>query len=95
MPRDNRGFSLVGFEPDADCEHLFSRMLEEARRGVLVGAIVVPLYKRIHVRQGETERQYAVSLCGWASNNHTLSAGILNCCTRLVEESALRDAGLV
>lgn len=69
---------------------LHARLAEEARRGELVGSIVIPLYRR-----DQGKKQYLIALSGWAAENPTFAAGAMSVCQLLMQEKGLDDAGLL
>lgn len=83
-------FRLAGIDPSVDSKELFERLALQAQSGELVGAIVISMCRR-----AKSEKQYYLSLSGWASNNPTFASGAMSACQVLVQELALQDAGLL
>ena len=76
--------------PSEQTAQLHARLTEEARRGELVGSIVIPLYRHNHGK-----KQYLIALSGWAAENPTFAAGAMSVCQLLLQEKGLHDAGLL
>lgn len=83
-------FTLAGIEPDQDSRKLFANLMKQADGGELVGAIVIAMCRP----KAKTKRYY-LSLSGWAADNPTFSAGAMSACLTLLNELALKKAGLI
>lgn len=83
-------FKLVAIHIDEDSKALFKRLVSQATDGELVGAIVISMCRR-----RKTGKFYTLSLSGWASHNPTFAAGAMSACQVLLQELALKEAGLI
>jgi hypothetical protein len=81
---------LAKLAPDKDTRELFARLMKDAERGEITGAIVVALCRR---RAG-TRQHYFMLLSGRASSNVTYAAGAVDACSMILRELALREAGI-
>lgn len=81
---------VIDARPGRDCEALFGELIEQARAGRLVGAIVITL----HAKALDPE-PYGIRVAGWARTNPTYALGALASCCPLLQELALEHAGIV
>ena len=76
-------FRLVGDLVTDDTLETFERLAEQARQRLLVGSIIIPLYRG---------KKYFPITTGWATDNETFTAGILSVCTMLINERAITQS---
>ena len=80
---------LAALQPDLDTRDLFAQCMKHAEKGDIVGAIVIPIYRR------KTDgKLYSVHLSGTAANNPTYAAGVGAAANALLRELSLKQAGL-
>lgn len=83
-----RNVRLLARMPDASTIDLLKGLLREAEAGNLAGLVAVPLYPRGHAKR------YDLGLSGFAAENPTYAAGVVDVCHMLLREAALQDSGL-
>lgn len=88
--RMGRVFRLVEVLKDQDTKETLQKLLKESESGDLVGAVVIPMYRR----KGRA-KHFKLCVTGWASENPTLAAGAISACLVLITELSLQDAGLL
>lgn len=76
-------FRLAGSPVKSDTLLALQRLSMDAEEHELVGSILIPLYKG---------KIYFPITTGWAADNHTLTAGILNVCMVLINERAIAQS---
>jgi hypothetical protein len=84
-----RVVELVRSQPDRDTIELLTELLGLAQAGAISGLAVVSLHA-----PGKSDRKMSVSLTGLAKSNPTLTAGAMSVGKLMVEELALKDAGV-
>lgn len=87
VPR--RILELVPPQPNAEVVELLTGLLRHTEAGAITGLVSIPLYNR-----GHSGKKFGVSLAGRAKTNPTLAAGAMGTCQMLVQEIALKDAGI-
>jgi hypothetical protein len=83
-------FRLVGMHTDEDSKELFKRLVQQADTGELVGSIVISF-----CRKKKGGKFYTLSTSGWIASNPTLATGAMSACQVLLQELALKEAGLL
>jgi hypothetical protein len=89
MGEDEVNIRLATLQPDVDSRDLFAALMKRAERGEIIGAVVVPIYRR-----ERSDQQFSVHLAGIAATNPTFAVGVNSSVGILLRELALKKAGL-
>lgn len=81
MRRGN--FQLIGALISRDTLDAHERLAIEARDHILVGSIIIPMYKG--------KRYYPITT-GWAAENYTFTAGVMGVCLQIIEQKAVEQS---
>jgi len=82
--------TLAALRPDHDTRDLFARLMKDAERGDIVGAMVV----KIHRKKDKNHPLYTCSVSGRAASNATFALGAATVCMQFFRDLAQKQAGI-
>lgn len=88
-------FRITSIRPEIDTRQLIEELAQAEESGDLVGTVVISMYRRARGRGRAAQKQFELSLSGWAAQNPVLASGTMSACQVLINDLALQEAGLV